>query len=87
MQAKIKPCEQEAEALRRAIDEWVKASEATRDYLVTMQQDPQIDLEPLPLGFFEAMQSAYERERRARERCIQANDALYTCMEKHKLID
>jgi hypothetical protein len=87
MQAKIKACEQEAEALRRAIDDWVEASEATRDYLVTMQQDPQIDLEPLPRGFFEAMQNAYERERKARERCIQANDALYACMEKHKLID
>jgi hypothetical protein len=33
------------------------------------------------------MQKAYERERRARQRCILANDALYECMDKHKLID
>ena len=87
MEAKAKPCEEQADTLRRAIDEWVKASEATRDYLVTSRQDPLDALEPLAPGFFEAMQKAYERERRARQRCILANDALYECMDKHKLID
>jgi hypothetical protein len=85
--AAVKPCEQQTDALRKAIDEWVKASEATRDYLVTMRQDPSEDFEPLPPGFFAEMQKAHERERRARQRCVEANDALYECMEKHKLID
>jgi hypothetical protein len=52
-----------------------------------MRQDPSEDFEPLPPGFFAEMQKAYERERRARQRCVEANDALYECMEKHKLID
>ncbi len=86
-QAKHRPCQQEVEALRQAIDEWVAASEATRDFLVTMRQGPETDLEPLPSGFFDEMQRTHERERRARLRCIQANDALYACMERHRLID
>lgn len=86
-QSKARPCQQQVESLRQAIEEWVQASEATRDYLVTMRQEPRADLEPLPPGFFAEMQRTHERERRARLRCIEANDALYACMEKHNLID
>lgn len=81
------PCQGQAEALRAAIDEWVAASEWTREFLVKLPLDPSETLEPLKPGFFTEMQEAYERERLARERCILANNALYECMIKHGLID
>lgn len=81
------PCQEQAEALRAAIDEWVAASEATRSYVVQLPQDPSQTLEPLKPGFFQGMQEAYEREQRARERCILANNALYECMNRLGLID
>ncbi len=81
------PCQEQAEALREAIDEWVEASEATRSYVVRLPKDPSETLEPLRPGFFQGMQEAYEREMRARKRCISANNALYECMNRLGLID
>lgn len=81
------PCQDQAEALRAAIDEWVAASESTRSYVVQLPQDPSETLEPLKPGFFQGMQAAYEREQRARQACIRANNALYECMNRLGLID
>lgn len=81
------PCQDQAAVLRAAIDEWVKASEATRAFVVQLPQDPSETLEPLKPGFFQGMQEAYEREQRAREACVKANNALYECMNKLGLID
>lgn len=80
------PCEEQGAALRKAIDEWVKAAEATREYLVGMPSDPHAQVEPLHPGFFRQMQEAHEHERKARLRYIQANNLLYDCMERHNLI-
>ncbi|MFQ5921505.1 MAG: hypothetical protein ACE5M4_01540 [Anaerolineales bacterium] len=81
------PCEEQAAALRQAIDEWVEAAEATREYLVKMPSDPTAQVEPLHPGFFRQMQEAHERERKARMRNIRANNSLYECMERHNLIE
>ncbi len=80
------PCEEQGAALREAIDEWVKAAEATREYLVGMPSDPHAQVEPLHPGFFRQMQEAHEHERKARLRYIRANNLLYDCMERHNLI-
>lgn len=81
------PCQEQAEALRAAIDEWVAASESTRSFVVQLPQDPSETLEPLKPGFFQEMQGAYERELGARRACIRASDALYECMNRLGLID
>jgi len=81
------PCEEQAAALREAIDEWVEAAEATREYLVKMPADPAAQVEPLHPGFFRQMQEAHEQERQARMRYIRANNLLYECMERHNLIE
>lgn len=80
-------CDEQATALRAAIDDWVEAAEATREYLVKMPSTPATPVEPLHPGFFRQMQEAYERERRARLRYIRANNLLYECMERNGLID
>ena len=84
--AKKLPCARQAAELREAIDEWVKASEATRKYLVSMPINTSEEVAPLHPGFFREMQQAYERERKARLHYIKANNALYECMDKHGLI-
>lgn len=81
------PCQEQAEALRAAIDEWVAASESTRSFMVQLPLDSSDTLEPLKPGFFQEMQQAYEKEQRARQACIRANDALYACMNRLGLID
>ena len=81
------PCEAQAAVLRQAIDEWVEAAEATREYLVRMPSDPTSQVEPLHPGFFRQMQEAHDRERKARLRYIRANNQLYECMERHNLIE
>ena len=81
------PCEEQAEDLRQAIDDWVEAAEATREYLVRMSSDSTTQVEPLHPGFFRQMQEAHERERQARLRYIRANNLLYDCMERHDLIE
>jgi hypothetical protein len=81
------PCEEQAAALRQAIDDWVEAAEETRQYLVKMPTDPSAQVEPLHPGFFRQMQEAHERERQARMRYIEANNRLYECMERNKLIE
>ena len=80
------PCEEETSNLRRAIDAWVEAAEATREYLVKMPSDPTARFEPLHPDFFRQMQEAHERERKERMRYIRANNLLYECMERHHLI-
>ena len=81
------PCEEQAAALRIAIDEWVEAAEATREYLVRMSSDPSAQVEPLHPGFFRQMQEAHEHEHKARMRFIRANNLLYECMGRHNLIE
>lgn len=81
------PCDEQAEALRQIIDEWIEAAEATREYLVKMPTGSSAQVEPLHPGFFRQMQEAHERERQARLRYIRANNLLYDCMERHGLIE
>ncbi|MFQ5942097.1 MAG: hypothetical protein ACE5JF_00955 [Anaerolineales bacterium] len=81
------PCDEEAATLRKAIDEWVEAAEATREYLVGMSSGSAVQVEPLHPGFFRQMQEAHERELQARLRYIQANNLLYECMERNNLIE
>jgi len=80
------PCEEQSADLRRAIDAWVVAAEAAREYLVKMPSDPRAQVEPLHPGFFAQMQGAHELERKARMRYIRANNLLYECMERNNLI-
>ena len=84
--AGMSPCWEHADALRAAINSWIEASEATRTFMVRMPLEAGADLEPLNPGYFAEMQDAYERERAARERYIEANNALYDCMERHGMI-
>jgi hypothetical protein len=81
------PCEEQAEALRKIIDEWVDAAEATREYFVRLPAGPTAQVEPLHPGFFRQMQEAHELERQARLRYIRANNLLYDCMERNGLIE
>lgn len=80
------PCEKKTGDLRRAIDAWIEAAEATREYLVKMPSDPTAQVEPLHPDFFRQMQEAHEHERKERMRYIRANNLLYECMERHHLI-
>lgn len=79
-------CLEHADALRQAISAWIEASEASRAFMVRMPLDASANLEPFHPGYFSEMQEAYERERAARERYIEANNALYECMERHGMI-
>lgn len=81
------PCQALADLLQHAIDEWVQASEATRQYAVTVPRDPTRQVAPLHPHFFRDMRAAFEQERIARERYIKANNELYACMERHGLIE
>ena len=81
------PCRKEVAKLLEAIQEWVKASEATRRFIVTLPLDASEEPDTFPPGYFHEMQEAYEGERKARERYIAANKALYDCKERHGLID
>ena len=80
-------CEEQATALRQAIEEWVEAAEATREYLINLSSGPTTQVEPLHPGFFRQMQEAHDREQKARMRYIRANNNLYDCMERHNLIE
>ena len=81
------PCERQAARLREAIKTWVEASEATRKYMVNLEGDDYHEPKTYPPGYFQEMESAYERERQARERYKRANLALYECKERHGLIE
>lgn len=86
-EAKVDPCEKQAARLREAIQKWVQASEATRKYIVNLESDHYNEPKTFPPGYFQEMEAAYERERRARALYKQANLALYECKEKHGLIE
>ena len=81
------PCEAKATELRKAIDEWVEAAEATRAYMVRIPLDSAGPMEPLKPGFFSGMQESYDQEMRARQRYVKANNVLYDCMELHGMIE
>ena len=81
------PCQKEVAKLLDAIQKWVKASEATRRFIVTLPLDSSKEPDTFPPGYFHEMQAAFEGEREARERYITANKALYDCKERHGLID
>ena len=81
------PCQKEVAKLLDTIQEWVKASEATRRFIVTLPLDSSKEPDTFPPGYFHEMQEAFEGEREARERYITANKALYDCKERHGLID
>lgn len=84
---KAEPCKQAADELREAINEWVEASEATRDFMVTNPWDFADEQDTLPPEYFGRMQQAFEREKDARSRYVKANNDLLECMHKHGLID
>jgi len=81
------PCKKAADELRQAINEWVRASEATREFMVKIPWDMADDQDTVPPGYFGEMQKAFVRERLAREKYIKANIALLDCMQRHELID
>ena len=81
------PCKKAADELREAINEWVRASEATRDFIVKIPWDLADEQDTIPPGYFGEMQKAFEREKQAREKYIDANIALLDCMRRHDLID
>ena len=82
----LDPCKMETEELRRAIDEWVRASEATLHFQINKPWKVDKDHDTFSPDYFNAMQKAFRRERTARERYIKANLALYACKERHGLI-
>jgi hypothetical protein len=82
-----KPCKKAADELRQAIKEWVRASEATRDYMIKIPWDITDEQDTVPPGYFEEMKAAFEKERQARAKYIKANIALLDCMRRHDLID
>lgn len=77
------PCQPQIEELRRAIEEWVRASEATLHFQVSSPWKVDDDTDTFTPEYFRAMKKAYDRELEARERYIQANLALYDCKEQH----
>lgn len=83
----IEPCKQAADELRQAINEWVRASEATRDFMIKVPWDMADEQDTVPPGYFDEMQIAFEHEKQARDRYIKANIALLDCMQQHELID
>lgn len=80
------PCSHETDELRQAIDDWIQASEATRIFTIEHSWSVDKDQDTFSPDYFRAMQKAFDRERKARERYIRANRALYDCKEKHDLI-
>lgn len=81
------PCQKAADELRQAINEWVRASEATREFMVKIPWDITDEQDTVPPGYFGEMQQAFEQEKRARAKYIKANIALLDCMQRHELID
>lgn len=81
------PCWKHANELREAINAWVSASEATRRFSVSGPWKVDKDHDTFPPGYFREMQQAFEQETKARRRYIEANIALFDCMQKHNLID
>ena len=81
------PCQKEVSELKDAIWKWVKALEATRRFTVQVPVDRYKEPDTFPPGYFREMEEAYKREKDAREHYMKANQALYTCKEKHGLLD
>ena len=81
------PCKEAADELRQAINEWVRASEATRDFMIKIPWDMTEEQDTVPPGYFDEMQKAFECEKQARAKYIKANIALLDCMQQHELID
>lgn len=83
----LDPCTEHAEILRRAIRDWVNASESTLAFRVKVPPGPDDDFEVFPPGYFQEMEEAYDQERKARERYIRGNNALFDCKNRYGLID
>ena len=79
------PCRSEKETYQRAMEEWLKASEAARKWIGTKPLDPD-RLAPNPPKYVREMLAAYEKEEQARDRYLEANYALYMCMKQHGLL-
>ena len=81
------PCKKVADELREAINEWVRASEATRDFMIKIPWDMADEQDTIPPGYFDEMKEAFDREKQARAKYIKANIALLDCMQRNELID
>jgi len=81
------PCKQAADELREAINEWVRASEATRDFMIKIPWDMADEQDTVPPGYFDEMKEAFDQEKQARAKYIKANIALLDCMRRYDLID
>jgi hypothetical protein len=81
------PCQKEVTELRDAIWAWVKALEASRQFTVSIPVDQYEEPDTYPPDYFRKMEEAYKKEKEAREHYMKANQALYSCKEKHGLLD
>jgi len=81
------PCKKAADDLRQAINEWVRASEATRDFMIKIPWDMTEEQDTVPPGYFDEMQKAFVQEKQARAKYIKANIALLDCMQRQGLIE
>ena len=81
------PCQKEVSELLDAIWAWVKALEATRKFSVPLPIDGYKEPDTYPPGYFREMEEVHKREKEARERYMKVNQALYSCKEKHGLLD
>ena len=78
----INPCQKERDELRKAGDEWQKASDATMHYVITEPLD--VSKTVPPTTRHEELKKAYDLEEEARKIYFERVQALADCHRKHK---
>jgi len=78
------PCQKEREEFKEAMQEWVNATNASKEFVVDKPLDPIKDIAPKPVEYLERMKEVYDRENKAREKFIEMNNKLLDCEAKHR---
>jgi hypothetical protein len=73
------PCQYEKETALRAAEEWERASEAARRFVITKPLNPEEPLTPKSPEYLDEMRIAFDQEAEARRRYMDAMSAWHEC--------